>query len=135
MHGRQFSRWTFYHYPEMVDRLPAGSTIVNVGHRTRNYALSGVARQNRVVNYAEAISALEASLGTQKPDEAPETVPLSHSVLRQFGATHLVTEGSPKFIPDECVKLRKLDGLDTDTLGNPLSKPISLYQIELCNGN
>jgi hypothetical protein len=133
IYGRQFARWSFYQYPEMVDRLPSGSTVVNLGHRTRNYSLSGATRQNRIVNYLEALSALHASLGAHNPDEAPEMVPLSHLVLRQIGATHLVTEGYPKFIPDECVALQKINSLDKDTLGNLLSNPISLYEIKFCN--
>lgn len=135
IYGRQFARWAFYQYPEMLDRLPSGSTVVNLGHRTRNYSLFGGSRQNRIVNYGEALSALHASLGEHKPDEAPEIVPLSHLVLRKIGATHLITEGYPKFIPDECVELQKIDGLDKDTLGNPLSNPISLYEIRYCNGS
>ena len=135
IYGRQFARWSFYRYPEMVDRLPSGSTIVNLGHRTRNYALFGATRQNRIVNYMEAISALEVVLGRDKPDEAPEVITLSHSVLRQLGATHLLTQGYPQFISDACVQLQKIDSLDKDTLGNPLSDPSSLYEIKYCNGS
>ena len=135
IYGRQFARWTFYQYPEMVDRLPSGSTVVNLGHRTQNYSLFGGMRQNRVINYLEALSALQASMGEHNPDEAPQVVPLSHLVLRQIGATHLVTEGYPKLIPDECVGLQKIASLDKDTLGNPLSDPISLYEIKFCNGS
>ena len=132
IYGKQFTRSAFYGYPEMLDRLPSGSTVVNLGHRTYNYSLFGGMHQNRVINYLEALSALQASLGEHNPDEAPQVVPLSHLVLRQIGATHLVTEGYPKLIPDECVELQKIDSLDKDTLGNPLSNPISLYAIKFC---
>ena len=133
IYGRQFARWAFYQYPEMLDRLPPQSTVVNLGHRTRNYSLFGKTHQNRVIVYTEALSALQASLEEHGPDEAPQIVPLSHLVLRKIGATHLVTEGYPKLIPDECVELQKIADLDEDTLGNPLSNPISLYRINFCN--
>ncbi len=134
VYGRQFTRAAFYGYPEILDRLPPESTVVNLGHRTRNYILFGEMRRNRIVNYLEASSALRTSLGKHNPDEAPEIVPLSHPILRQLGATHIFTEGYPKFIPDECIQLKKVGGLDTDTLGNPLSNPVSLYEIEFCSG-
>jgi hypothetical protein len=83
--------------------------------------------------YTEALSALQASLEGHNPDEAPQVVPLSHLVLHKIGATHLLTEGYPKLIPDECVALQKIISLDKDTLGNLLSNPISLYEIKFCN--
>jgi hypothetical protein len=133
IYGRQFTRWAFYQYPAMIDRLPPESTVVNLGHRTRNYSLFGETHQNRVVVHAEALSALQASLEGRGADEAPQIVPLSHLVLHRIGATHLVTEGYPKLIPDECVELQKIAGLDKDIFGNPLSDPISLYRIKFCN--
>ena len=80
IYGRQFARWTFYQYPEIIDRLPSGSTVVNLGHRTRNYSLFGGTRQNRLISYSEALSALQPSLEQHNPDEAPQVVPLSHVV-------------------------------------------------------
>jgi hypothetical protein len=133
IYGKQFTRSGFYEYPEMLDRLPPESTVVNLGHRTRNYALFGSTHQNRVIVYTEALSALQASLEGHNPDEAPQLVPLSHLVLHKIGATHLLTEGYPKLIPDECVALQKINSLDKDTLGNLLSSPISLYEIKFCN--
>ena len=133
IYGKQFTRSAFYGYPEMLDRLPPESTVVNLGHRTRNYSLFGGTHQNRVINYLEALFALHASMGEHSPDEAPQIVPLPYPILRQIGATHLVTEGYPKLIPDECVALQKIDSLDKDTLGNLLSNPISLYQIKFSN--
>ena len=79
--------------------------MVNLGHRTRNYSLFGGTRQNRLISYLEALSALQPSLEQHQRDEAPQFVPLSQVVLRQIGATHLITEGYPKLMPDECVDL------------------------------
>ena len=57
-----------------------------------------------------------------------------HSGFERGSATHPVTGGYPKLIPDECVNLQKINSLDKDTLGNLLSKLISLYGIKYCNG-
>ena len=133
IYGKQFTRSAFYEYPEMLDRLPPESTVVNLGHRTRNYSLFGATRQNRVIVYSEALSALQASLEEHDPDEAPQVVPLSYPVLHKISATHLLTEGYPKLIPDKCVALQKINSLNKDTLGNLLSNPVSLYEIKFCN--
>src|SRR5262249_1619120 len=89
IYGKQFARWAFYQYPEMLDRLPPGSTVVNLGHRTRNYSLVGGAHRNNVIVFSEALSALQAPQVEFDHDLAPPIVPLSSLVLRELGATHL----------------------------------------------
>jgi hypothetical protein len=66
------------------------------------------------------------------PDQPPQAGHLAYLVLRKLGATHLFTEGNPKFSLDECVQLHKIDGLDKDARGNAVRDPLSLYEIKYC---
>jgi hypothetical protein len=130
IYGHGVERWQFYGYPPVVDQLPAGSIVVNLGHRTRNYELQGKAQQNRIIVYSEAHSALKTE--TSVADGPAETASLSADAMAGAGATHLFVEGNPKFVLDDCVGLMELGKLDKDLVGNPLSNPLRLYKINYC---
>jgi hypothetical protein len=130
IYGHGVERWQFYGYPPIVDQLPAGSIVVNLGHRTRNYALQGKAQQNRIIVYSEAGPVLKTE--TSVVDGPAETASLSASAMAGAGATHLFVEGNPRFVLDDCVGLTELGKLDKDLVGNPLSNPLRLYKINYC---
>ncbi|MGH7825193.1 MAG: hypothetical protein ACREQ7_08470 [Candidatus Binatia bacterium] len=133
VYAGQNSRHAFYDYPEMVDRLPAGSTVVNFARRTLNYGLFGSRHQNRVISYTESYRNLAIPTTDWIPEEAPEFAQLKYSTLRTLGATHIVTEGSPRLLFDDCVSLEQLDRLDKNPgLGTPLTRPFTLYEIKYC---
>ncbi|HWO43250.1 MAG TPA: hypothetical protein VNO43_15715 [Candidatus Eisenbacteria bacterium] len=134
VYARQNTRHAFYRYPETIDRLPEGSTVVNFARRTLNYGLYGEKHRNRVIGYFNAYRSVAVPTTDWIPESAPEAARLEFSTLKKLGATHLVTEGSPRLLLDGCVSLQQLDSLDINPgLGTPLEKPITLYQISYCN--
>ena len=127
------TRQAFYGYPGMIDRLPPGSTVVNFGKRTSNYALYGKAHQNRVVSFKQAARLLgQGKIG----EEEPEAGHLGFSTLRKLNATHLFTVGYPKLSHDESVQLKEIDRMvEIPIIGKPLQKPFILYEIRYNDGN
>jgi len=136
IYARQFTRQVYYGYPEMIDQLPPGSTVVNFGRRTSNYALYGKTHQNRVVSYVQAYRLLGPRQQGKIPEEAPQIGHLAFSTLRKLNATHLFTVGYPRLSLDERVQLREIDRMDKiPILGKPLTKPSTLYEIIYYDGN
>jgi hypothetical protein len=135
IYARQFTRQTFYGYPAMIDRLPPGSTVVNLGERIWNYALFGRIHRNRVVSYSEASRLFEQSPadGEQASEPGRVTFYLASSPLAQMGATHVFTVGSPNVRHDDCILLHEIDRLDRDPVVQTiLPKPQVLYEIQNC---
>lgn len=131
VYARQFTRQAFYQYPGMVDRLPRGSTVVNLGERTSNYALFGKGHHNRVVSYTNAIGTL--GLQTSGSDKPATGGHLSFSKLKMLGATHLFVVGFPEFSLDECLSLLEIDRMDKlPSLEKTLPEPRTLYEIKYC---
>jgi hypothetical protein len=54
LRNRTWSRSAFYAYPSVVDQLPAGSRILNLGDPQANFPLSGANLTNRVIAAHEA---------------------------------------------------------------------------------
>jgi hypothetical protein len=126
-------RHSFYGYPEMVDRLPPGSTVVNFARRTLNYGLYGSTHQNKVISFREAFRILGIQTSDYIPEEAPEAAHLTYSALKSLGATHIVTEGTPRLLLDQCTSLEQLDQLDkVPGIETPLPRPFILYAIKYC---
>jgi len=131
LYARQFARHAFYLYPEMLDRLPPGSTVVNFAGRTLNYALYGKKHQNRIISYVDTCRTLEAQFCRE---EAPGGGSLAYATLRRLGATHIVTEGYPTLSLDECVRLQEIDQMEKQPIiGTFLPKPLTLYEIKYCD--
>jgi hypothetical protein len=130
IYTKHFARSTFYGYPGTLDRLPPGATVMNLGHRTRNYSLFGATHRNRAVVYLEAFYAF--GMLAPNADEAAQEGHLAYPLLRNAGITHILAEGNTMFSVDECVHLQKIAGLDKDLLGKALEKPISLYEVTFC---
>jgi hypothetical protein len=127
------SRHAFYGYPELIDRLPPGSTVVNFARRTLNYGLYGSMHQNKVISFTQAFRTLGIQTRDYIPEEAPEAAHLTYSVLKNLGATHIVTEGFPRLLFDQCISLEQLDQLDKHPgIGTPLPRPFTLYAINYC---
>ena len=66
------------------------------------------------------------------PAWAAQAGHLDYPTLSKLGATHIFTEGRPTFSLDDCVQLKKIDGLDKDAFGNPFRNLPSLYEIKYC---
>lgn len=134
IYAKQFTRSAFYTYPEMIDRLPPGSTIVNFGHRTSNYLLYGKTHNNRVVNYVECKKTFAMPPLPGPDEESVASWHLEFSKLRNLGATHLFTIGHPSLLLDECVMLEEIDRMDKHpVIETPLPKPLSVYEIKYCD--
>jgi hypothetical protein len=126
-------RDSFYGYPELIDRLPSGSTVVNFARRTLNYGLYGSMHQNKVISFTQAFRTLGIQPRDYIPEEAPEAAHLTYSALKSLGATHIVTEGSPHLLLERCVSLEQLDQLGKHPgIGTPLPRPFTLYAIKYC---
>ena len=135
VYGKQFIRYAFYNYPKMIDQLPPGSTVVNLGRRTANYGLFGKGHQNRVVSYMESSHRLGHQLA-EIPEEAPQAARLTSSTLRTVGATHLFALKSTTLLVDGCVQLNEIDSMDRGHfIGTPLPDPAVLYEIAYCDAS
>jgi len=137
LYSRQTSRASFYEYPPIIDELPLGSVIVNLGSRTWSYPLSGTGARNSVISYLESLRlfANPSSLSSQPiyGDEA-SPITLSEQRLRLIGATHLFTVGQPQLVTDPCVSLNEIGRIDRNPLnGVELPKPRVLYEIRYCH--
>jgi hypothetical protein len=130
IYTHSYTRAAFYQYPEALDRLPPGSTIMNLGHRTRNFAMFGENFRNRVLVHTEAFRTIAAV--NRDADEAATGGRLRYEALREAGITHVLTEGKPELSLDQCVALHEVGAVDKDQLGNVLKEPIRLYEVELC---
>jgi len=96
-HARDWSRAAYYGYPGMVDRLPAGTTILDRSHDgNMGFALAGRRLQNRVVHLVGPFTARELAqpgfeyAATSGPPTADD------ATLAQYG--DLVFDGVPATI-------------------------------------
>lgn len=106
-------------YPELIDKLEQGSTILNLEERTWHYPLYGAQLSNRVVSYPEAERLF-------RQDDAWN---LNSALIRQMGITHIYAHGNPKFIAG-CVEIEPEDKLDRNLFnGVELDEPRILYRV------
>ncbi len=123
------SRQIFYGYPKMIDVLPPGSTIVNLGQRDWNYPLYGERFQNRVVSYRKAKSIVKFG----KISETHKNVYLQFPAFHKLRATHIFTSRNWNFMPGECISLKEIDRIEI-LHGHALPVPRRLFEIEYCKG-
>jgi hypothetical protein len=143
--GRQsqgMKRHVFYLYPEVIDRLPLESTIVNLAGRPWSYPLAGQGLHNRVVSFLEA--SRRFNVGTkasqnpiadwfQYPNRTPD-YRLTYKELRELRATHVFTTGAARLDLGECVALKELGRTDRTPAGtNNQFPPRVLYEIHYCS--
>ncbi|MDA1315805.1 MAG: hypothetical protein O2968_20985 [Acidobacteria bacterium] len=137
----QSARHMFYEYPPEINRLPAGSVIVNLGfdhrdggnHRTRawNYPLFGKALTNRVVSFSEAVRLFSAN---PYETQAAPAYRLTVEGLRTIKATHLFVIGAIDIDLEEGLSLIEQDRLDLSPVTKTLlAEPRVLYQIRYVN--
>ena len=156
--SKMYTRSAFYEYPQVVDSLAPGATILNMATRSANYPLFGRANTNRVVGYRKtrrllgsdtlsggtptALSTNSDRLSGGAPpapstdDDATTdamTYVLRTPVLRRLRATHAYVLGSPEIRSDGCSSLREVGRLDTNPVnGIRLPRPRVLYAIIYC---
>lgn len=124
--ARQTARAQFYEYPPLVDRLPAGSVILNLADRSRHYPLAGARLANRVVSMPEG----RRLLGLPPSLTAPAAATLRGSVLRAGGITHVYAAGV-KLSHDEALRLVTVARLDRNPVnGRALAQARVLYRVE-----
>jgi hypothetical protein len=134
IYAGQNSRHRYFVYPEIVDRLAPGSTVVNFARRTMNYALFGSTHNNRVIGYVESFRKVGIQTQDWIPEEAPEAAHLKYSALKQMRATHFVTEGEPSLVFDDCVSLQQIERMDSDpNVGKPLARALTVYLVKYCD--
>lgn len=100
---KRFSRSDFYKYPAVVDALPAGSKVLNLGNRTYNYAMFGNRLTNRVVSPNHARMVLLAAGKDRLTTAELDSLGVSH--------IHFVRDkilDSPGVRLDPCVKLKEV---------------------------
>jgi hypothetical protein len=100
---RDFSRTRFYHYPALLDRLPAGSRVVNYTKAHENFVFAGAHLTNRIIPKFEAPAPLTREFllrakadyvaETFDPAEAASNPPLEGCTL-VFDENRKVGDGS-----------------------------------------
>jgi len=110
-----WSRDVFYEIPSVVDRLPPGSTVVNVNARTKNFALQGSAFTNHVVSPQHWINLTTAGRS------------IAHA-LRQLHADYLFVAGDAwKQWPDDLGVTLVYDSTKHSDRVGP--QPVRLYKV------
>lgn len=138
--SRQFSRAAFYEYPNMLDTLPAGSTVMNLGGRSWNYSMFGDGHKNVVVSYRKTVQTFGRYRVEVGPDRRfsesnynADYFLLATQDLLGFGATHIFALGEREFLSDGCTTLREMQRLDRNPSNNiALPDPRILFKIEYC---
>jgi hypothetical protein len=127
--SQQTSRPAFYEYPAALDRLPAGTVVLNLADRSWHYPLAGAALSNRVVSMPEG----RRMLGLPPSLTAPRDVRLRAAPLHAAGVTHVFATGTA-LSHDACVQLDEVDRLDRNPVnGTPLGGARVLYAVRyLC---
>jgi hypothetical protein len=128
------SRRAANRYPGALDRLPPGSTVMNLGQRAWNYALFGEDHRNRVVPYEQAIRTMSS---VSPPCYYPifgvcekSDIVLDPNILRRLGVTHVFTLTPIDGIPVRgCWHVHEVDRLDDGVM----KRSLYLYQITYCD--
>jgi hypothetical protein len=138
VYSRQTTRAQYYEYPSSVDRLSAGSVILNLDSRVANYPLIGAHYANRVVRFEIAlrtfgIDADQRGWNTSLKEHT-KGVRLTAPLLRQLGVTHVYMRPQPLIATDCCITLHELGRIDR----NPVSRaaidpPKVLYRVGYCD--
>ena len=140
LYSRIFSKDRYFEYPSVIDRLPAGATIVNLDERVSNYPLVGSRNTNRVINFQWSlrtfgVDVTPQSLHNLKIDSDAKGIFLETSALRKLAATHVYVRSYHEVKHDACVRLKEVGRLDRNPLsGGQIAPPKVLYEIEYCTG-
>ena len=148
LHSRQFTRAAFYGYPDGLDRLPPGATVLNLAERLWNYRLHGEGLRNRVISSRETVRLLAIMddtsvtgggrrfyLCTRRSPESEKNCRyrLDTGILRGVNATHLFMVGTLEIESDGCTTLYEIDRLDRNPVNNVLLRePRVLYEVRYC---
>lgn len=127
--SKQITRAAFYEYPPVLDNLPAGSTILNLGSRTWHYPLFGSRLHNRVISTpkARAMFGLPPSLGPIRE------VSLSAAPLQREQVDYVFNDGAI-IHGDDCIRLQEVYRQAFNPLNHvPLARPRVLYRVQYCN--
>jgi hypothetical protein len=113
---RDLSRSHAYQLPELFDRLPARTVVLNLGPGTMNYPLYGAGLTNRVV---ESMVAFGLQLSG----------PLSQSQLDALGVEIIYTRGEGQ-VPLASNVAREIIYDDTAGCGRPAGSPVTrIYRV------
>lgn len=124
--GRLAPRHMQNEYPATLDRLPAGSLVVNGYDRPVNLLLMGAHLDNRVVDVIEARRRFGRAGGGWHFDAA---------TVREVGATHFYVREGERLETDGCVTLTEIDALRANPYnGRPYAQGRVLYAIDVCDG-
>lgn len=123
---RYSTRAQSYEYPPAIDKLPAGSVILNMGDRPWHYPLAGSGFSNRVVSLPEG-----RELAGLEPDLfPPPSATLKGAALRAKGITHVFVSGTA-LKTDDCMLLREVARVDRNEFnGKPLDQPRRLFAVD-----
>jgi len=137
VYSRQTTRDRYYEYPPAVDRLPPGSTIVNLADRSSTYPLAGIHHGNRVIKFVRSLRLFGIRASQRGYDVAiywsTRGIALDAARLRALGATHVYVRSSAPIGLDDCVRLVEVDRLER-MAGNGVRivPPRVLYRIDYC---
>jgi hypothetical protein len=123
--SKQYSRADFYEYPAELDRLPPGSTVLNLSSYVSNYFLAGNLLSNRVLTSYRAESLLR-QLGRDR---------LTSRDLDRLAVSHIYTQGKLRVRIDRCVALEEVARLDHNPTNGVLwSEPRVVYAVNQAKG-
>lgn len=126
LHGHLAARHVRLEYPPALDRLPAGSRVVNGYERSVNLSLLGAHLSNRVTDVLAARRRFGRAGGGWRLDTASVTM---------LGATHFYVPDGETIETDGCVTLREVDALRANPYnGKPYARGRVLYAIDVCEG-
>jgi hypothetical protein len=139
VYSKQFTRAQYYEYPEIIDRLPAESTIGVIGPRSLHYSLFGAKLRNRVVSYPEIMLVLRIARDERDSETmifatVPPEIELSYSNVKRLKVTHLYVAANTTLRPGSCVSLEEIGRMDRNPVSNHLlPAPRRLIKVTLCN--
>jgi hypothetical protein len=138
VYAKQFSRDLYYEYPLAVDKLPPGSTVINLGTRSSNYMLAGSNHSNEVISFLQSLRTfgIKPSLAWNATlEEGTEGIRLEADTLHSIGATHVYWASNADLSVGECLKLIEIDRLDKNPFNlKPLNPIKILYKVEYLPG-
>ena len=137
LYSRHFTRHAAHEYPEAIDSLKPGSTIVNLSYRARNYSLFGANFQNHVIRYlvsARTFGIDAPKIGwTLSLDGDTKGLYFSAEKMKLLGATHVYIESKLPISSDDCINLREIDRLELNPVNDvPYELPRILYEVDYC---
>lgn len=140
--SQQYTRAAFYEYPDMLDTLPAGSTVINLAGRSWNYSMFGDGHRNSVVSYRKSVQTIGRYGEESGPDQRfsgsnynVDYFFLATVDLLGLGATHIYVLGERELVSDGCVTAREIQRVDRNPANKvPLPEPRILFELEYCVG-